>query len=90
MLAAMDSHWTVWRKRDERSKGIAADRVDHADAGPGRPSAGRIGNSQGQLGDGSIGGTSGLVQVGGLARVSQVSAGGQFSLSVYTPPLVAL
>jgi alpha-tubulin suppressor-like RCC1 family protein len=48
------------------------------------------GNSQGQLGDGSIGGTSGLVQVGGLARVSQVSAGGQFSLSVYTPPLVAL
>jgi alpha-tubulin suppressor-like RCC1 family protein len=48
------------------------------------------GNSQGQLGDGSIGGTNGPVQVGGLARASQVSAGGQFSLAVYTPPLVAL
>ena len=45
------------------------------------------GNSQGQLGDGAVGGTSGPVQVVGLAGVSQVSAGGQFSLAVvYAPP----
>jgi alpha-tubulin suppressor-like RCC1 family protein len=40
------------------------------------------GNSQGQLGDGATGGTSGPVQVVGLTGASQLSAGAQFSLAV--------
>jgi alpha-tubulin suppressor-like RCC1 family protein len=44
-------------------------------------------NSQGQLGDGAVGGTSGPEQVVGLGGVSQVSAGGQFSLALYAAPL---
>jgi alpha-tubulin suppressor-like RCC1 family protein len=45
------------------------------------------GNSNGQLGDGGAASTSGPVQVSGLAGVSQVSAGAQFSLAVARPAL---
>jgi len=44
------------------------------------------GNSQGQLGDGVIGGTSGPVQVASLGSVSQVSAGADFSLAMGAVP----
>jgi alpha-tubulin suppressor-like RCC1 family protein len=48
-------------------------------------------NSQGELGDGRTGGTSGPVQVAGLPGASQVSAGGEFSLAVvWDPPSIIL
>jgi len=47
-------------------------------------------NTQGELGDGTSGGTSGPVQVTGLASVTQVSAGWEFSDAVYNQPAFAL
>jgi alpha-tubulin suppressor-like RCC1 family protein len=47
-------------------------------------------NSAGELGDGSTASATGPVHVTGLADVSQVSAGGRFSLAVYLPPGVAV
>ncbi len=47
-------------------------------------------DSQGQLGDGGTASTSGPVQVAGLAGVSQVSAGWEFSLAVYVSPSIIL
>jgi alpha-tubulin suppressor-like RCC1 family protein len=47
-------------------------------------------NSAGELGDGSTTGTIGAVLVPGLVNVSQVSAGGKFSLAVHVAPLTIL
>ncbi len=47
-------------------------------------------NSAGELGDGGTTSTIGPVQVPGLTNVSQVSAGGQFSLAVHVPPWIVL
>jgi len=46
------------------------------------------GNSSGQLGDGSTAGVTGAVLVPGLSGVSQVSAGGDFSLAIHHALLV--
>lgn len=43
-------------------------------------------NSAGELGDGSTAGVTGAIQVPGLAGVSQVSAGGEFSLAIHPAP----
>jgi alpha-tubulin suppressor-like RCC1 family protein len=45
-------------------------------------------NAQGQLGDSGTASTSGPVQVVALSGVSQVSAGGEFSIALYVQPWI--